>query len=213
MPVKKASFSFSFDGAYSRIIGMETITSPGWIEVITGPMFAGKSEELIRRIRRLEYAKKKVVVFKPKIDDRYSVNDVVSHEQKHAKAVCVSSSKEIKAYLEGKKFDAIAIDEAQFLDEGLLGLCDSLADEGVRVIVAGLDMDFRGQPFPIMASLLAKAEFVSKLTAICVVCGAPATMTQRIVNGVPSRYDEPTVKVGAGDSYEPRCRHCHEVRK
>lgn len=191
---------------------MEAITNPGWIEVITGPMFAGKSEELIRRIRRLEYAKKKVLVIRPKIDNRYSDTDVVSHDQHHAKAVTVSSSKEILPFLK-EPLDAIAIDEAQFLDIGLVDICDSLANKGVRVIVAGLDTDFRGDPFPVMAALLSKCEFVTKLTAICVVCGAPATMTQRIVNGVPAKSDEPTVKVGAGDSYEPRCRHCHVVRK
>jgi len=192
---------------------METFTNPGWIEVITGPMFAGKSEELIRRIRRLEYAKKKVVTFKPVIDDRFSKTDVVTHLQNHAKAVVVSSSKDILPYLGEKSIDAVAIDEGNFFDEGLVEVCDTLANRGVRVIVAGLDMDFRGEPFPVMASIMAKAEFITKLTAICVVCGAPATLTQRIVNGVPASYDEPTIKVGSSESYEPRCRHCHIVRK
>jgi thymidine kinase len=191
---------------------MEAITNPGWIEVITGPMFAGKSEELIRRIRRLEYAKKKVLVIKPKIDDRFSKSDVVSHEQHHAKAIAITSSKDMEPLLK-EKYDAIAIDEAQFFDVGIVDICDRLANSGIRVIVAGLDTDFRGNPFPVMASLLCKAEFVTKLAAICVVCGAPATMTQRIVNGVPAKADEPTVKVGSSENYEPRCRHCHVMGK
>jgi thymidine kinase len=190
---------------------MENYKEPGWIEVVTGPMFAGKSEELIRRIRRLTYAHKKVLVFKPKIDNRYSENDIESHLHNKADAINITSSKEILPYIKGQ-IDAVVIDEVQFLDPGIYDVCNLLADKGIRVIVGGLDQDFRGEPFLITAKLMAKAEFVTKLTAICVKCGAPATMTQRIVDGVPASYDEPTIKVGASDSYEPRCRHCHEVR-
>jgi thymidine kinase len=192
---------------------METVKDPGWIEIITGPMFAGKSEELIRRLRRLDYAHQKYLVFKPDIDNRYSEGNVESHLHNKAKCIPVKSSAEIASVVSKSKVDVIAIDEVQFLDFGIVALCDSWANEGIRVIVAGLDTDFRGEPFPVSAALLSKAEFVTKLTAICVKCGAPATMTQRIVNGVPASYDEPIVLVGASESYEPRCRHCHEVRK
>lgn len=198
---------------FSTILnGMECIFNPGYLEVITGPMFAGKSEELIRRLRRLEYAHKKVLVFKPKIDNRYSATDVVSHLQNKAKAIPVASSKEIETFL-NQKFDAVAIDEVQFFDMGIVSLASDLADKGVRVILAGLDMDFRGEPFPVTAALLAKAEFVTKLTAICVKCGAPATLTQRLVDGKPAKYNDPTILVGASEEYEPRCRHCHQIDK
>lgn len=189
---------------------MENFKDPGWIEFITGPMFAGKSEELIRRLRRLDYAKQKYLVFKPDIDNRYSEGNVESHLHNKAKCIPIKKAAEIRPYLKGK-IDVIAIDEVQFLDDEIVAICDDLANAGIRVIVAGLDTDFRGEPFPVSAALLAKAEFVTKLTAICVKCGAPATMTQRIVNGVPASYDDPIVKVGASEAYEPRCRHCHEV--
>jgi thymidine kinase len=124
----------------------------------------------------------------------------------------VKHAADIKAYIKGP-VDVIGIDEIQFLDPEIVSMCDEWANEGIRVIVAGLDTDFRGEPFPVSAALLAKAEFVTKLTAVCVKCGAPATMTQRIVNGVPASYDEPIVKVGAAEAYEPRCRHCHVCKK
>lgn len=182
----------------------------GWIEVITGCMFAGKTEELIRRINVLEYAKKKIVVFKPKIDDRYDENDVVSHAGKSVKSYAISKAREIFDYLE-EDVEVIAIDEVQFFDDEVVDICDYLADRGKRVMVAGLDMDFRGEPFSIMPRLITIAEFVTKLTAVCMKCGAPATRTQRLVNGQPSHYDDPIVQVGASESYEARCRHCHEV--
>lgn len=191
---------------------MELVNNPGWIEVVTGPMFAGKSEELIRRIRRLEYAHKKIRVYKPAVDNRYTYGKVESHLHNKADAIVVSSSDEIPD-LTSKDIDAVIIDEVQFFDEGIISKLDKMANSGVRVIVGGLDTDFRGEPFPIVASLLAKAEFITKLTAICVCCGAPATMTQRIVNGVPASRDDPTVLVGEKQTYEPRCRHCHEVKK
>jgi len=191
---------------------MENYKQPGWIEVITGPMFAGKSEELIRRLRRLDYAHQKYLVFKPAIDNRYSVDNVESHLHNKAKCIPAKDTAEIRAHL-NQPFDVLAIDEVSFLDFAIVDLCDELANEGKRVIVAGLDTDFRGEPFPITAALLAKAEFVTKLTAICVKCGEPATMTQRIVNGVPAAYDSPVVLIGAAEAYEPRCRHCHVCEK
>lgn len=189
---------------------MEITNEPGWIEVITGPMFAGKSEELIRRLRRLDYAKKKYLVFKPQIDNRYSQTDVVSHIKNKVKAIPIKDVNDILHY-DVSNVNAVAIDEVQFFSMDAVRVADTLANQGIRVICAGLDMDFRGEPFPVVANLMAKAEDITKLTAICVKCGAPATMTQRIVNGIPASYDEPVVVVGAAESYEPRCRHCHEV--
>lgn len=191
---------------------MEALMNSGWIEVITGPMFAGKSEELIRRVKRLEYAKKKALVFKPLIDNRYSADEVVSHSQLKTKSINITHSTEILKYVKSDTF-AVVVDEVQFLDEGILDVADVLANRGVRVILAGLDMDFRGEPFLIMAKALAKAEFITKLTAICVKCGQPATRTQRVVNGVPASYEDPIIIVGAKEVYESRCRHCHEVKK
>ena len=191
---------------------MEIVSRPGWIEVICGPMFAGKSEELIRRIKRLEYAKKKTLVFKPLIDNRYSTNEVVSHSNLKAKSIAIRESKEILDYVDSTTF-AIAVDEVQFLDKDIIYLAQKLALKGIRVILGGLYTDFRGEPFPITASLMTIAEDVLKLTAICVVCGAPATKTQRIINGKPAHYADPIIKVGAAEAYEPRCRHCHQVVK
>ena len=192
---------------------MEKITKNGWIEVICGPMFAGKSEELIRRVKRLEYAKKNTLVFKPKIDNRYSEDEIVSHSKHHTKSINIESSDDVLKYVKkNQNVDAVVIDEVQFLDEGIVNVCNDLANQGIRVIVAGLDMDFKGEPFKNVPQLLAKAEFITKLTAICVKCGAPATMTQRIVNGEPAKKDDPIVIVGASECYEPRCRHCHELK-
>lgn len=191
---------------------MEIITRPGWIEVVCGPMFAGKSEELIRRIKRLEYAKKKTIVFKPAIDTRYSNDEVVSHSNLKTKSIAVRHAKEILDYIDSTTF-AIAVDEVQFLDKEIIDISQKLALKGIRVILAGLDTDFRGEPFSITASLMTIAEDVTKLTAICVVCGAPATKTQRILNGKPAAYHDPIIKVGASEAYEPRCRHCHQIIK
>jgi thymidine kinase len=191
---------------------MEIVTRPGWIEVICGPMFAGKSEELIRRIKRLEYAKKKTLVFKPAIDTRYASDAVVSHSNLKAKSIAIKDSKEILDYVDSTTF-AIAVDEVQFLDKEIVYIAQRLALKGIRVILGGLDTDFRGEPFPITAALMTIAEDVLKLTAICVVCGAPATKTQRILNGKPAHYADPIIKVGASEAYEPRCRHCHQVTK
>lgn len=187
----------------------------GWIEVICGSMFAGKTEELIRRLKRFEYANKPYIVFKPKIDDRYSKDEVASHNGSRSKAIVVETSNEILTIVQNQyqNIDVVAIDEVQFFDEGIVAVAETLADAGIRVIVAGLDMDFRGVPFTVMPDLLSRAEFVTKLTAICHECGAPATRTQRIINGVPASYHDPIVLVGADERYEARCRHCHKVTK
>jgi len=182
----------------------------GWIEVITGPMFAGKTEELLRRVKRLEYAKQNIVVFKPLIDNRYAENEVVSHNKNRTRSVNISQAKEIFEYVD-KETDVVAIDEVQFLDEEAVKICEFLADKGIRVIVSGLDREFRGEPFSFMPKLVAIAEYVTKLTAVCVRCGAPATRTQRIVNGKPAKYNDPIVLIGAEESYEARCRTCHKV--
>ena len=184
----------------------------GWIEVICGPMFAGKTEEVIRRVRRLDFAKKNYVIFKPSIDDRYSINEVVSHNKRRVNAYNVSNVEQMKEYV-NDKLEVVIIDEVQFLEPKVVEYAQELADLGYRVICAGLDSDFRGVPFVNMANLLAIAESVTKLTAICAVCGNEATRTQRIVNGKPAYFDEPIILVGEKESYEPRCRCCHEVLK
>ncbi len=191
---------------------MEESWKKGWIEVITGPMFAGKSEELIRRIKRLEYAHKKTLVFKPKIDNRYSENEIVSHSKIKTRSINIETAQDILKYVD-RDTEAVVIDEVQFLDHEIVHVVEDLANRGIRVIVAGLDRDFRGEPFQNMPELLALAEDVTKLTAICMRCGAPATRTQRLVNGEPASYGDPIIIVGASESYEPRCRHCHEVKK
>ena len=182
----------------------------GNLEVIVGPMFAGKSEELIRRINRLKYAKKNYVVFKPKIDNRYSENEVCSHQLRKEPSIIIEKAKEILEHV-NQDTEVVCIDEVQFFDDEIIEIIDYLANNGKRVIVAGLDMDFKGDPFMVVAKLLAKAEYVTKLTAICAVCGKEATMTQRLISGEPAKRTDPVVLVGASESYEPRCRHCHKV--
>lgn len=182
----------------------------GWLEVICGCMFAGKTEELIRRINVLSFAKKNIIVFKPKIDDRYSETEIVSHAGTHVPCIVVSNAKEILNHIEADT-EVVAIDEVQFFDEDIVDVCEYLADKGLRVMVAGLDKDFRGEPFGVLPELLTRAEFVTKLTAVCAKCGAPATRTQRLVDGKPASFEDPIVLVGAVDHYEPRCRHCHEI--
>ena len=182
----------------------------GYIEVITGCMFAGKTEELIRRIKVLEYAKKRIQVFKPLIDNRYSDDKIASHSGSQAESVAVEKACDIFKFLK-EDTDVIAIDEVQFFDDDIVLVCECLADKGKRVMVAGLDMNFRGEPFGVMPVLMTRAEFVTKLTAVCSLCGNPATRTQRLVNGKPAKYDDPLVLVGAAESYTARCRHCHEV--
>ncbi|MCM1513869.1 MAG: thymidine kinase [Anaeroplasma bactoclasticum] len=189
---------------------MDLKSKDGWLEVICGCMFAGKTEELIRRINRIKYAKKEVMVFKPIIDDRYDKKQVVSHSNHRVDSIPIASSKEVLAHIEKLPY-AVAFDEAQFFDKGLIDMIERLANSGVRVIVAGLDQDFRGEPFGIMPELMSRAEYVTKLQGICMVCGAPATRTQRLINGRPASYDDPTILVSASEKYESRCRHCHQV--
>lgn len=182
----------------------------GWLEVICGCMFAGKTEELIRRINVLTFAKKHILVFKPRIDDRYSTTEIVSHAGAHVPCIVVDQAREILDYVQ-EDTDVVAIDEVQFFDQDVVDVAEYLADQGLRVMCAGLDKDFRGEPFGVMPDLLTRAEFVEKLTAVCAKCGAPATRTQRIINGRPASFNDPVVLVGAKEAYEPRCRHCHEV--
>jgi thymidine kinase len=182
----------------------------GSIELICGSMFCGKTEELIRRARRAVIAKQKVQVFKPALDDRYAVEKLASHTGVSFDAVSVVDASEIARLVEPDT-EVVIIDEVQFFDECLTDVCDALADAGKRVIVAGLDNDFRGEPFGPVPYLMAQADIVDKLHAICVVCGAPATRTQRLLNGRPASYDDPIIMVGASEVYEARCRRCHEV--
>jgi thymidine kinase len=186
--------------------------SGGWIEVICGSMFCGKTEELIRRVRRAQIARQKVQVFKPTIDTRYTEREVTSHNGVQIQAMPVENVTQIQAQIE-EDTTVVALDEAQFFDDTIVALCEKLAIQGVRVIVAGLDMDFRGEPFGPMPALMARAERVDKLQAICVVCGGPASHTQRLINDQPAAYDDPIILVGASEVYEARCRGCHEVRK
>ena len=184
--------------------------SGGWIEVVCGSMFSGKTEELIRRVRRARIARQTVQVFKPQIDIRYHVEKVSSHNGLHWEAVPVSDAREILDRLQPET-TVVAVDEAQFFDWGLSDVCRDLANRGLRVIVAGLDMDFRGEPFGPMPLLMAEAEEVTKLQAICVVCGAPASRTQRLIDNKPAGYDQPIILIAGSESYEARCRKCHEV--
>lgn len=189
---------------------MYVMTQTGWVEVICGSMFSGKSEELIRRVRRSQFAKQKIAVFKPRIDNRYSEEAVVSHNGSTVIAVPVECSKDIWEHI-SDEYDVIGIDEAQFFDEGITEVVQRLANHGFRVIVAGLDQDFRGAPFGPMPKMMSIAEQVTKLQAVCQVCGSPASRTQRLINGQPAGYEDPIILIGATEAYEPRCRHHHEV--
>jgi len=176
----------------------------GWIEVICGSMFSGKSEELIRRLRRAQIAKQRVQIFKPRVDSRFSDDHIVSHSDMKMKSQLVVNAAEIPELVDGRT-QVIGIDEAQFFDLDLVAVCNRLADMGKRVIVAGLDQDYRGRPFDPMPQLLSIAEYITKTLAICMLCGAPANRTQRTVNNAER------VLVGATDSYEARCRLCYEA--
>lgn len=182
----------------------------GRIEIICGSMFSGKTEELIRRVRRAIIAKQKLQVFKPQIDIRYHIQKVASHSGLQTEAQPVAQAQDILR-LTNHDTTVVAIDEIQFFDKKILNVCDTLAEQGRRVICAGLDMDFRGEPFGFMPQLLARAEIVDKLHAICVVCGAEASRTQRLINGQPAAYDDPIVMIGADEVYEARCRACHQI--
>jgi thymidine kinase len=183
----------------------------GWIEVITGVMFSGKSEELMRRVRRALIAGRQVQVFKSHLDDRYRGRfEVSSHDGSGLEALPVSASVELAEKVDPRAH-VVAIDEAQFLDDGIILVVNDLADRGVRVILSGTDMDFRGMPFGPIPGLLAIAEQVDKLHAICVRCGELATRNQRLLDGLPAPAEGPTIQVGGSESYEARCRRCHEV--
>ncbi|GAB1342296.1 thymidine kinase [Gemmatimonas sp.] len=185
--------------------------SGGWMEVIAGSMFSGKTEELLRRVRRATIARKRVQVFKSHLDDRYAgLWAVSSHDRRTFDATPVDSSSQILLRLDPMA-QVIAIDEVQFLDAGIVNVVSGLANRGRRVIMAGIDTDFRGEPFGPMPQLMAISEVVDKLHAICVLCGSPASRTQRLLEGKPASYDSPTIMVGASDSYEARCRACHQV--
>ncbi len=183
----------------------------GWIELICGSMFSGKTEELLRRVRRSEIARRRIQLFKPQIDNRYGRERLASHNGMSRGDVAILE--DTASLLEQVKPDTevVAIDEVQFFDPAVAGICQALADRGMQVIAAGLDQDFRGEPFGAMPLLMALAERVDKLHAICVRCGASATRTQRLIDGKPARYDEPVILVGGSESYEARCRGCHDV--
>ena len=182
----------------------------GRIEVICGSMFSGKTEELIRRVRRAVIARQKVQVVKPVIDTRYHVERVTSHAGANVDAIPVPHSRAIWDVL-APDTTVVAVDEVQFFDIGVIQVCEELAAAGKRVICAGLDSDFRGVPFGPMPELLARAEEIRKLHAICVVCANDASRTQRLIDGAPAAYDDPVVMVGAAEVYEARCRACHQV--
>lgn len=181
---------------------------PGFIEVICGSMFSGKTEELLRRLRRAAIARQKLQVFKPKIDNRYSAQHVQSHDSGRILSRPIEHSRDILRYLE-KNTRVVGVDEVQFFDESVVEVCQEMAYRGIRVIVAGLDLDFRGEPFGPMPALLAVAESVTKLSAVCTVCGRPASRSQRLQTKQSTIGGE-QIEVGAADLYEARCRFCHE---
>jgi len=189
--------------AYQRYNG-------GWIEVVCGCMFSGKTEELIRRVKRAQIARQKAQVFQHRLDTRYGERRIASHSGAHLDALTVQKPADIMS-LVAPDTQVVAIDELQFFDLSIAETCNQLADRGVRVIVAGLDMDFRGEPFGPIPLLLSQAEMVDKLQAICVVCGASASRTQRLIDGKPAFYEDPVIMVGASEVYEARCRVCHDV--
>ena len=172
----------------------------GWIECICGSMFSGKSEELLRRIKRGVIAKQKVLLFKPSIDNSYD-------------SISIEKSSDILNFVKDTKYDIIGIDEIQFFDNDIVKIINKLADDGIRVIVAGLDMDFKAEPFHPMPEIMAISEMVTKLHAVCNKCGKEASRSQRLINGKPAKYDDPVVVIGASESYEARCRHCHEIER
>lgn len=185
----------------------------GWIECICGSMFSGKSEELLRRIKRGVIAKQKVLLFKPSIDNRYDENRVSTHNGNSYDSISIEKSSDILNFVKDTKYDIIGIDEIQFFDNNIVKIINKLADDGIRVIVAGLDMDFKAEPFHPMPEIMAISEMVTKLHAVCNKCGKEASRSQRLINGKPAKYDDPIVVIGASESYEARCRHCHEIER
>jgi thymidine kinase len=187
-------------------------STQGHVEVICGPMFSGKTEELIKRLRRAQIARQRVVVFKPKIDDRYDETAVVSHSSMRIESVPVEKSADIEGWLRRSSLPSVVgIDEAQFFDEGIIDVVERLADRGVRVVVAGLDQDYMGRPFGVMPTLLCLAESVTKQLSVCMVCGAPASKSQRVHKDAArsSQAGDDVIQVGAGEAYEARCRRCY----
>ncbi|ASP28735.1 thymidine kinase [Spiroplasma corruscae] len=189
----------------------------GWIELITGCMFAGKTEEFIKRLRRYQYANQNIIVFKPSIDDRYGEKEIFSHSRMNIEAIPVSSSTELKKIFNErnttKKIDVLGIDEVQFLDDDIVILLEEFASNGVIIVASGLDKDFKNNPFKNVDKLLVTAEYVDKLTSICSKCGGNGTRTQRIINGVPASANSPLIDIAANEKYESRCRHCFEEPK
>ncbi len=185
----------------------------GWIECICGSMFSGKSEELLRRIKRGVIAKQKVLLFKPSIDNRYDENRVSTHNGNSYDSISIEKSSDILNFVKDTNYDIIGIDEIQFFDDDIVKIINKLADDGIRVIVAGLDMDFKAEPFHPMPEIMAISEMVTKLHAVCNKCGKEASRSQRLINGKPAKYDDPIVVIGASESYEARCRHCHEIER
>lgn len=183
---------------------------PGRLEVITGSMFSGKSEETIRRAKRAAIARQNVQVFKPKLDDRYGTDFIKSHNGSVFKAVEVENAAEIPYRLNALT-EVVVIDEAQFFDQKIVSVCNELAGQNIRVIANGLDLDFRGEPFGPMPELMAAAEDVDKLHAICESCGEEASRPQRLIDGEPAPYDSPIIQIGGAESYRAACRHCHKV--
>jgi thymidine kinase len=195
----------------ARAYSKNASTAPvGSLTVITGSMFSGKTEELIRRLRRALYARRSVQVFKHALETRSDLTEIRSHNGVPHEAGAVSTSEELLESIKPET-DVVAVEEAQFFDEGIVDACRSLADSGYQVIVAGLDMDFRGRPFGPMPSLLAEADEVVKLRAICAICGRDASRSQRLIDGKPAPASAPTILVGAQETYEARCRQHHEV--
>ena len=193
---------------------MHAITRSGWIEVISGSMFSGKTEELLRRLRRSAIADQSVAVYTPAVDDRYGEATIGTHNGRQWEATVVDNEGDGPLDILDANPDAevIAIDEANFFSNALVEACNALADRGARVIVSGTDQTFRGESFEPLPQLMATAEYVDKLRAICTVCGEPATRNQRLIEGEPAHADDPTILVGAAESYEARCRECHVVR-
>ena len=185
----------------------------GWIECICGSMFSGKSEELLRRIKRGVIAKQKVLLFKPSIDNRYDENRVSTHNGNSYDSISIEKSSDILNFVKDTKYDIIGIDEIQFFDNDIVKIINKLADDGIRVIVAGLDMEFKAEPFHPMPEIMAISEMVTKLHAVCNKCGKEASRSQRLINGKPAKYDDPIVVIGASESYEARCRHCHKIER
>lgn len=192
---------------------MNPFSGGGRIEVISGSMFSGKTRELIERVKRAELAGNSVKAFKPDTDDRYEETHVVSHNGEKVEAEVVDTEKgDLEEVFSGVDADVVAIDEANFFSNDLVDQCHRLADNGSRVIISGTDQDFRGEPFEPLPELMAAAERVDKLKAVCTKCGQPATRNQRLIDGEPAHVEDPTIMVGADERYEARCRHCHEVR-